>query len=138
MVRGDLTRLPNWRAELAAYMASVAPAKFKPGTHDCALFVAGAVKAMTGVDFAKGFRGYRSLKAGAEKLKKHGYSDHIEYAAHVLSSVPVLMAQVGDVAVVEGDEGDALGVVQGPNVYVLRLDGLAIVPLVLAKGAFKV
>lgn len=139
MEHSDLRRTPNWRLGLGNYLSAVARKKFKPGSHDCALFVAGAVEAMTGTDFAKGHRGYRTLKQGRAKLKKKGYSDHVAYAADQLPEIPVLMAQVGDIAVVDDGAGeDVLGVVQGSGVYALGLEGLAVVSLVSAKRAFKI
>ena len=93
---------------------------------------------MTGEDYAKGYRGYRTLKAGQAKLEKAGFGDHIGYAAAMLPEVPVLTARAGDVAVIEADGDLALGIVQGAYVYVLQIDGLAIVPLASAKRAFTV
>jgi hypothetical protein len=44
--------------ELERFLLERAHAPFKWGTNDCALFVADAVEAMTGVDIAADFRGY--------------------------------------------------------------------------------
>jgi len=83
-----MTRLPNWKKRLTAYLAEVVDRPFKPGQHDCALFVAGAVQAMTGDDLAKGWRGYRSLTAGRRALAKRGYSDQVALAASMLPRSP--------------------------------------------------
>ena len=131
-------RLHDWRGRLAAYLDQTARLPFAPGRHDCALFAAGAVEAMTGIDHAKGWRGYRTLKAGRKKLAEAGYADHIALIADKLDEIPPAFAAAGDLAVVDGDEDAALGVVLGEMVAVLRPDGRGLVPLTEAKRAFRV
>ncbi len=133
-----MNRLPDWRRRLELYLRDASTRPFRPGRHDCALFAAGAVKAMTGTDLAKGWRGYSSLKAGQTKLSKEGFDDHIALAASILPEVEPIFAQVGDIAVVDGDTENAFGVVQGANIFVLRRTGLGTVPLTAAKRAFRV
>lgn len=129
-------RRANWRGELALFMAGAAVRRFRPGKHDCALFVAGAVKAMTGVDHARGWRSkYRSMKRGQALLREKGFADHVAFVAAHYPEVAPIMARAGDIAVIDGG---ALGIVQGPNIYVLRPDGLGIVPLTAAERAFRV
>lgn len=133
-----MRRLVDWRARLTAYLAQVSGKSFRPGRHDCALFVAGAVEAMTGVDHARGWRGYRSLATGQKKLEARGFADHIALIANILPEVSPIMAQVGDLAVVESDGDQALGIVQGAYVYVLRPDGAGLVLLTDVTRAFRV
>lgn len=135
-----MTRQPDWRVRLASYLAAVAAKPFAPGEHDCALFAAGAVTAMTGVDLAADWRGaYASLPAGLRALRKAGFDDHIALVARQFKPIHPAFAQVGDIAVLEGDDGfAALGIVQGERIYVLRPDGIATLPLTDAKEAFRV
>jgi len=71
-----LHRLPDWRPRLVSFVNSVRARPFAYGTHDCALFAAGAVEAMTGVDLAKDWRGaYSSLKEGLHVLRNLPWSD---------------------------------------------------------------
>lgn len=135
---GKTGRLSDWQTRLTAYLAQTEKTAFRPGRHDCALFVAGAVAAMTGVDHARGWRGYRSLKSGQAKLAAAGYADHIALIASVLDECPPAFAQVGDLAVVDGDGGDAMGVVMGEVIAVLRPSGRGYVPLMAAKRVFRV
>ena len=93
---------------------------------------------MTGDDPARGWRGYRSLESGRQALAKRGYSDQVALAASLLPEIAPAMAQAGDVAVVAGDDGPALGIVQGEMVFVLRREGLAILPRLAIEKAFKV
>lgn len=131
-------RYDDWRPRLTAYLAGVSRTPFEYGKHDCALFAAGAVEAMTGEDVARGFRGYRTLKAGVKKARAKGFRDHVEIFAKRFDEVPVAMAQVGDVAIVPGDDGLAVGIVQGEQIYVAAPRGIGLVPLLTAKQAFRV
>lgn len=66
-------RKPTWEAELNAYLRSKRNEPFAYGSNDCALYIAGAVEAMTGVDPAAAYRGQYSTELGAVKaLKKLG------------------------------------------------------------------
>lgn len=131
-------RRRDWQARLTNYLMSVQGQPFRPGRLDCALFAAGAVEAMTGVDHAKGRRGYRTLATGEQKLRAEGYASHIDLVAAIFEEVPVAFAQAGDLAAVPTDEGPALGVVQGEYVYVMQPGGLGLVPLLTAARAFRV
>lgn len=133
-------RFSYWRSALADYLHTVAHAPFEPGKHDCALFVAGAVHAMTGKDLSKGYRGkYNTLAKGLVKLKKKGFEDHIDLVASLLEEVPVAMLAVGDVASIETEDGPALGVVQGERIYFIRTaGGIGTVSLTDASRGFRV
>lgn len=142
MIRpASLTRLPDWHPRLASYLAQVMRRAFRPGSHDCVLFAAGAVEALTGVDLAAEFRGtYRTLAEGQEVLVARGFADHIALVESLFEPVAPALAQVGDLAVVPSDEDarGALGVFQGAGVYVLRPSGLAVVDRLTVREAFSV
>lgn len=133
-------RLPDWRARLTVYVTASPAPVFAYGRHDCALFAAGAVMAMTGQDFAAGYRGrYTTLRGGLCMLRRAGFDDHVALAAAHLPSCHPSQAMPGDLAVFDGDTGRVLGVVQGQSVYVLEPGGrVALCPLSLAVGAFRV
>lgn len=137
-----LGRLPDWRPRLAEFMGAITRQKFRPGQHDCALFAAGAVQAMTGHDLAAAWRGkYISLGAGRAMLQAKGFSDHLAVAASLFPEVSPAFAQVGDLAVLPSDAaGDpgALGVFQGSAVYVLTPSGLSVVNRLNVERAFRV
>ena len=140
MSAAKVERLPDWRVRLAEYLARTARVPFRPGRHDCALFAAGAVQAMTGCDLAAQWRGaYRTLKAGQAALRAAGFEDHVALAATLFAEVSPSFAQVGDLAVLPGDEtGGALRVVQGAGVYVLRPEGMAVADRLNIERAFRV
>ena len=128
-------RTPTWQADLKAYIKAHQHSEFSYGKHDCALFAAGAVKAVTGKDLADGLRGYKTLAGGLRRVREKGFDSHVDVFAASLIEIPPLMARVGDIAVMEGD---ALGVVQGRSIYVATPKGVGLVPLTGALRAFRV
>jgi hypothetical protein len=134
-----MRRLVDWRSRLTAFVADAARRPFAPGHHDCALFAAGAVAAMTGFDAAADWRGrYTTLRGGLRVLRREGYADHLALVTAHLPPVHPAFARAGDLAAVPGPEGMALGVVQGERIYVLHPGGLATVDLLAATHAWRV
>lgn len=132
-------RLADWRTRLTLYLAERARQPFAPGSHDCALFAAGAVEAITGTDPAAPYRGrYTTERGGLRVLRRDGYADHVALAAATLPERVTGRAAPGDLAVVDGPAGPALGVVQGAAIYVLSPRGLSLVPLAAANRIFEV
>lgn len=132
-------RSRGWQKSLVAYLAQVRQAPFQPGKNDCALFAAGAVAAQTGQDYAAPYRGrYTTISGGLRVLRRDGFADHIALAAHHLPEKPPVFASPGDLAVVEVQDGPALGVVQGSLVYVLGPDGVRLIDAALIVRAFGV
>lgn len=134
-----MRRRTDWRRRLIGYLSAAARRPFAEGEHDCALFAAGGVAAMTGEDPAAAWRGrYTTTRGGIRVLRKDGYADHVAVAAALFEEVPVAHAFAGDLAVVETEGGDALGIVQGAWIYVLTARRLALVPLSAGRCAFHV
>lgn len=134
-----MTRRADWKARLVDYLAASAQRPFRYGQHDCALFAAGAVAAMTGTDHADGWRGYGDLPSGLRRLRAAGHDDHVAFVASILPEIHPVRAMPGDVAVMPGDGGvAALGIVQGAGVYALRPQGIAVLPRGQMLRAFRV
>jgi hypothetical protein len=134
-----MKRLNDWHARLVGYLHSATSTPFQYGHHDCTLFAAGAVRAMTGEDLAEGYRGrYTTLSGGLRVLRKAGYASHVDLVASVFEEVEPVFAVPGDLVVIESEDGDALGVVQGEAVYVLGMAGLSLVSAERARRAFRV
>ena len=135
-----MTRREDWFVRLSGFLAVAERCAFVPGQFDCALFAAGAVEAMTGVDLAAHWRGrYRSLRGGLRVLRSEGYRDHIDLVRAHFPPIAPSMAGVGDLGVIETDSGPALGLVLGPLVAVLKVGGgLDRVPLTRLEGAFRI
>lgn len=132
-------RHPDWQARLVAYLHAARLQPFAYGRHDCCLFAADAVAAMTGIDIAAPWRGrYTTLRGGIRVLRRSGYRDHVALAAAWFPEVPAFSAQPGDLAVIATEAGPALGVVQGEAVYVLGPQGLGLVSLLSVTRAFRI
>jgi hypothetical protein len=131
-------RHPDWQPRLTDYLRANHARPFAWGRWDCALFVAGAVKAMTGRDPMRGYRGYRTLREGLRKARARGVEDHVAGVAASFAEIPPAFAGPGDIAAVPGEPGLALGIVQGAQVYVVGARGLGLVSLTEARRAFRV
>lgn len=121
---------------LNAYLSEVRQTRFRPGSHDCGLYVAGWVSRVTGRDHGAIWRGqYRSMDELRLLVEDAGYTSHVDYVASLFPEVPPSFAQTGDLAVVDGE---ALGIMASERVFVLRPDGLGHVPRRMAHRAFTI
>lgn len=135
----EYKRLPDWLARLSAYIDEVRRRPFEYGQHDCTLFAAGAVAAMTGEDPAAAYRGkYASDEAGFALLRAEGTHDHIQRAVEMFPMRHPSTGRTGDLAVVEVETGLALGVVSGPRIFLVGMGGLYTVELMAARKVLKV
>jgi hypothetical protein len=126
-----MTRFPDWRTQLAEYIAANRGRAFSWGKFDCCMFIAGAVEAMTGDDIARGWRGYRTEDGAAKKLADKGFAHHAEVIASLFPECHPSAAMPGDVVLMADD---ALGILQGRMVYLVGAAGLGIAP---AEGVVK-
>lgn len=131
-------RLYDWEVRLQRYICTVAREAFAYGKHDCALFAAGGVEALTGEDPAADWRGrYSTELGGLRHLRKAGFTSHIDQARALFPDIPLGGAMPGDLAILP-DGGGALGIVQGEVIYVLRPEGIGLVPLEAATAILGV
>jgi hypothetical protein len=68
-----LERFPDWLERLSLYLEVRRDERFEWGEHDCGLFAAGAVKAITGVDVSEPVGAYADKLGAAEYLREKGY-----------------------------------------------------------------
>lgn len=135
-----MRRLPDWPARLHAFVDGVKRQPFDYGSHNCAQhWAAGAVKAMTGEDVAKGYR-FKTARGALSAMKRAGFNNIADMAASMLPEIHISQARVGDIAAVPKDDvfGFTLGIVNGEMILVLREDGMGLVPLFDATRAFRV
>lgn len=112
------------------------------GEMDCCLFACNWIKKCSGIDPMKKFRGKYKTKTGAYKqIKKFG-NDLEETSTHIandlgLESKAIFMAKRGDVALVPGGDGPALGIVDlsGTRIVVHGEKGISFVYL---KDAIRI
>ena len=87
------------------------------------------------LDPAAAWRGrYTTEIGGLRHLRRAGFRDHIAHAESLFSVIPANSALPGDLGIVENPDGPdrlrtALGIVQGERLYVLRPEGLALLPV---------
>ena len=139
---GQLTlkRLPDADIRLRKWLAGMHGRRLDPGQHDCCLFGAGAVFAQTGEDLAAAWRGrYRSFAGGRRVLRQAGYDDHVALIADLLPEASICEAREGDIVILPGEDGPAIGICQGHAAYVLTASGrLGLAPLTPVQRLFKV
>lgn len=115
---------PDWHNRLIAVIRAAEKRPFLWGEHDCCLFAADCAEAMTGENFADGWRGTYDSETGAKKALLHGGGSLEKVLAKYLDEVPVKMAQRGDIAVVENAGTRCAGVIYGGAVWVPGEAGL--------------
>ena len=129
------SRLPDWEARLNAYVERVSDMTYAYGAHDCGLFCAGAVEAMTGTDPAAVFRGaYSDAVTAAQALRDHGAGTLVGTVASLFDEVPPAFAQRGDIVW----NGEAIGLCIGPFALFVSDGGLTRVPRSEWERAFRV
>lgn len=115
---------PDWHNRLIAVIRAAEKRPFLWGEHDCCLFAADCAEAMTGDNFADGWRGTYDSETGAKKALLRGGGSLEKVLAKYLDEVPVKMAQRGDIAVVENAGTRCAGVIYGGAVWVPGETGL--------------
>lgn len=109
------TRLPDWEDRLGALIAERRDVSFGWGTHDCALWGADIVEALTGVDHGAPFRGkYDDAEGAARALRDFGQGTIVRTFDAVLKRCPLALLQRGDIAMIgSGIKGVSVGGVIG-------------------------
>lgn len=143
-----ISRKEDWPELLHEYIDANISTPFAYGVHDCCLFVADAVQAMTDVDLAADYRGkYTDAKSALQIIKDitggSTVEDVIVHAAAQfgLSECPsVLFAQRGDIVLLDHDGTLALGVVylDGAHALFVSDSGLHKLPVRQCKRAWEV
>lgn len=129
-------RYKDWPIKLNAYFTSVKDTPFEYGIHDCCIFAADAVKAITGDDYMEEFRGiYFNKTESREVLKGIGAGTLLRTLKNKFGKpVHGASGQRGDVAWFQG----SCGIVIGPDAVFLTKDGYGFAPINKIKWAFRV
>lgn len=132
-------RIRGWEQALAAFTRAHMRTTYAWGRHDCALFAAGAVEAMTGTDFAAEFRGKYEDEGGARRvLTSLGCENVGDLASRYLPEIVPAQARRGDVVMIEGQLGPFLAVVDGRTAVGPSARGLTHTPVEMASRAWGV
>lgn len=101
-----LVRIGDWEQALSEYLTDQEKVPHSFGSHDCALFGAGAVLAMTGADPAAEFRGKYQTAAGAVKaLIRFGAGTLEQTMDAKFPIMPIGYARRGDLVFYQSNVG---------------------------------
>lgn len=104
-------RKGDWETALAEYIELVRDRPHEYGKHDCMLFVAGAVKVLTGKSLAAKHKGkYHDKESAAAYLKTLGFKTPAQMIDANLKRKPIGFAQRGDIVLTpDGIPGVSMG-----------------------------
>lgn len=105
-----LTRLPDWEERFAALLAEARDRPHAYGGHDCLLFCAAVVEAITGTDWGSEHRGRYRTEAGSTRyLRRLGFDSAEAMIDSLLPERPVAFARRGDLVLAGGIPGACVG-----------------------------
>jgi hypothetical protein len=127
-------RRHDWASRMHAVIDAHRCRPFAWGDNDCCLFVARVVDAMTDSEYERAIlEHYRDEETGRALIGKHGGMLGA-VTAFLGDPVPQRAAR-GDVVLIDGGEGEALGICMGRDVVAVGESGLRAIP---RKDALKV
>lgn len=139
-----LNKKENWPRLLHEFIANRRNEPFAIGSNDCCLFVCDAIEVITGVDIAVDFRGtYATEKEMLQVIKDNGgvsgIADRV-FEDHGIQPIEIPFAGRGDIALLESDGRDALGIIStcGRVIASAGTGGLVFNPKSHAKKAWRV
>ena len=118
-------RHPDWEERLNAVVAKHQAMPGEWGKSDCWTLTMDAIRAVRGKGVLSKLGTYKSEAAGYRVFAKAGFKTVEEALASVLEPVPVLMAQRGDVGVIERDGVISSGVFTSAGFAVRTIYGHA-------------
>lgn len=134
-----ITRNLDWQIDFANCVAENMYKPFEWGSHDCMLWAANLVSAITGYDPAIDFRGeYISALGAARLLKEVGGMEAVTTLN--LGSEPISknFANVGDIMLVLQEGQPMLAVCNGETMLAPGPFGLVSLPTLSAEKAWRV
>ena len=141
-------RYQDWPVRFERALEAFRDEPWRWGFHDCAMFAAHIVEAITGADCARGLRGYKSARGAAAIVKKKGgFFEMIDECAakNKIKQCDPAFASRGDVVIAEHSTdisfgGMAAGVVglSGRHVAVAAKVGWIWIPIETVLHAWKV
>lgn len=134
-----MRRVPDWPSRLAAAIEAARGRPFCWGAHDCLLFAAGVVQAITGVDPAAEWRGrYDSRASAVHHLATRGGMEAVVTVSLGSPRAYTVLAQRGDVVMVQTPDGPALGICNGADAACAGPLGLTFAPMTRWLRAWQV
>lgn len=129
-------RSTDWSVKLNQYILNAQKRVFKYGEFDCCIFVADAVKEMTGIDFMEEFRGkYDTIEGGNLLLETVGKGSLYDTLVNKFGDpVPGVYGTKGDIAFYE----DCCGLILGNRALFCGEAGMILLPIRKIRYTFKV
>jgi len=132
---GSLMRLEGWESKMAKALEETGA--FEWGTNDCCMFVFRVAEAISGVDYAKPYRGYKTAKGAARRLLKHGGVEGVAINSFGEPKKP-LLAKRGDAVLVKSVDDLTLGICVGDKIAVVTETGLILISMREAINAWSI
>jgi hypothetical protein len=130
-------RKENWPSILTEQIKAARLRPFSWGQHDCALFAASVINAMTGSELGKEFIGKYKTAAGAKKIiDKFGGIEAM--ANKYFEEVPVYFCQRGDLVMTQRNGQLTLGICVGENCAFPGIEKLEYLKLSECTKAWRV
>lgn len=119
-------RIEGWESRMDKALQETGA--FAWGTNDCCMFVFRVAEAITGIDYAKPYRGYKTASGAAKRLVKY---DGVEGMAtnSFGESKNKLLAKRGDVVSFDTQDGIALGLCIGDKIAAMSQNGLVFISM---------
>jgi len=139
-----IRRRPDWPERLATVIESARHRPFLWGQHDCCLFVADAVGAITGADFAPDWRGrYGDVIEALRLLRKRGFGSFPDLIDALCQDcgwpeIPPSQAGRGDVCILILEDAEHLGLCTGAHIAVPGDRGLVFYSRAVANRAWRI
>lgn len=133
-------RVPGWEDRLRRVIIVDQHKPFAWGRHDCILFAARCIEAVTGEDPAAEHRGTYDSAIGAMRLLKAlGFATPADAIGSRFEEVHPITCRSGDIVSYPMPEaGNVLGVVFGEQVVAPNTNALATGPLFAATRGFRI
>lgn len=133
-----IQKAEGWEQRLADYVESRRGVEFEWGRHDCCVFTAGAIEAMTGADFTSAHQRYSTALGAARVIRDAGGISALP-GRHGLHQIePLSCAGRGDVVLVEIDGRESLGVCLGADSFFASAIGIATIKTAACVAAWRV
>lgn len=132
-------RKTDWESRLGVVVAKHQALPGEWGTSDCYVIPDDAVEALTGERMYPKARNYKTDAGAAKQLRKHGFENVAEAFEAKFPDVPPILAQRGDIGVIER-EGQFCGGVFTAIGFMTRAHGYPVefLPISAVTRAFKV
>ncbi len=130
-------RRHDWASRLHAVVEAHYRLPFEWGKADCCLFAARCVDAMTDREVESQILDYYTDEASAHQFIA-SFGDLQTTVSQVVGPVSSGRATRGDVVLVDGGQGDALGICMGGVVLVMTSAGIGEMPRSAVKAVWKI